>query len=103
MAVHVPKASVKVTETDALIARDSILALSVATPVVDDLTVKLALPAESVVDAIVAITSVIPRLEANVTDLPETGFPFASRAVTEIVEAAFPSAITLVGFADNPD
>jgi hypothetical protein len=49
------------------------------------------------------IVSVAPREEANVTVLPATGLPFASRNVTVIVEVATPSPKTEAGLTVTVD
>ena len=75
------------------------VAVTVFVSAVVDAIVPVAVPFASVVPA--GCVSVFEEpLEASCTVWPGTGFPFASRTVTVIVEVAVPSATTsVVGFA----
>jgi hypothetical protein len=79
------------------------VAVSVLGPAVVDRTVPVVWPAASVAAAGCPMVSVAPREEANVTVLPLTGLPLASRRVTVIVEVATPSAATVPGAAVTVD
>jgi hypothetical protein len=74
----------------------------VLVPAVVDRTLPVVCPVASVTAAGWVIVSA-GRSELRLTVLPLTGLPFASRKVTVIVEAATPSATTVVGLAVTVD
>jgi hypothetical protein len=76
-----------------------LVAVKVAVPVVDDLTVKVAIPLALVVPKTVVMVSVAPRLEVRVTTLLGTAAETRSLKVTVTVEVFTPLAETLVGDA----
>ena len=73
------------------------VAVNVGIPVVDDVTVILAVPLESVVAGEVAIVSVALREDARVTDCEVTGLSNWSRSAKLAVLVVLPSAAKLVG------
>jgi hypothetical protein len=95
----------KVTVAVWVIVTESVasVAVKLGAPEVDDFIVKVATPEAFVVPETVVMVSVAPRLELNVTVLPETTFEFASFKVTVMVEVVLPSAAILVGEATTVD
>jgi hypothetical protein len=73
----------------------------VANPLVEDLTVKVAIPLALVVPETVVRVSVAPRLEVRVTVFPATAVLLKSLRVTVIVESALPFAAIVVGEANT--
>jgi hypothetical protein len=94
--------AVKVTDAVCVTVTLSVVsaAVIVLVPAIVDRTVPVVWPAASVV-ATGCVT--VPSVAARLTVLPLTGFPFASRNVTVIVEVPTPSATTLVGLAVTVD
>jgi hypothetical protein len=93
--------TVNVTAAVWVMTRASVVsvAVSVLVPAVVERTVPVVWPAALVTAAGCPIVSVAPREEANVTVLPATGLPLASRNVMVSVEVVVPSATTVVGAA----
>ena len=68
-----------------------------------DLTVNVTTPEAPERPEAAEIVSVAPRLEASVTVLPATAFPYASRSVTVTVDVVEPSATIEAGEAATSD
>jgi hypothetical protein len=75
------------------------VAVKVGEPPMADFTVNVATPEADEVAEAGEIVSVMPRLEASVTVLPEIRSPLASLSVTVMVEVVLLSAGTEVGLA----
>jgi hypothetical protein len=79
------------------------VAIKLEFPAVVELTVKVATPTALVVPDPMVMVSIPPRFELNVTDFPETTFPFASLSVTVTVDVELPLAVTVLGEAITVD
>ena len=83
---------------------ESTVALKVAGPAVDEVTVKVATPLEPVASGLgKATVSVAPRVEVNSTDTPGIGLLKGSNTVTVTVMGVVPSAGTPPGMAVTVD
>ena len=93
--------AVKVTVATGVIKIESFesVAAKVGEPAVVEVTVNVTTPLELEDPEAEEIESVPPRLELNVTVLPETGFALASLRVTVTVEVVDPLAVTDEGLA----
>ena len=92
---------VKVTVTVCATTMTSVVSVAVkmAEPAVVDFTVKVTTPETLEGPEAAEIVSVVPRLEASVTVLPEMGALVRVKRVTVMVDEAAPLAVTEVGDA----